>query len=121
MTERDSDIEELNRLLGHTKAEYRALRHDGPMPVAERRRSPRLGRYAAAATVLLALGVATLGTLDHLASLAAERPSRLSMPAPAAAPLSLRPRAVAGQRAMAPRARISVDFRLPRRPMRSAG
>lgn len=121
MRETDQNLQDLTPLLGDAVADYRALRHRGALPAAPMRRPlrQRVGLYAVAASVLLAVAVVALGALDP--GMRADNPMRFAMPRAAAAPLTLRP---AGTLAVQPglkRSRLSVSTALPGPPSRPRG
>ncbi|MEM7526688.1 MAG: hypothetical protein AAF416_03295 [Pseudomonadota bacterium] len=122
MREPDKDLDELERLLGDAKTEYRALRHAGrmPEPQAHARRGVSR-RLAIGASALVATTVLTIGALDQIVGSAGSAPSRLSMPSLAASPFDARP---AGLRP----AGLPLSFRrlqrgstIPPRPSASRG
>ena len=123
----DQDLDELERLFGQARADYRALRHRGAFPLRPKARPRFIPRpaYAIAATVLVALATATLATLliQTPAPDAPLRPSRLAISAPPAPPLSLRPDGHGPSRLTIDRPRLAGNqiLRLPRRPSRTNG
>lgn len=122
MRDDDRDIEELDRLLGGTKAAYRALRHEGDLRLDRPRpvRGWHAGHYAVAATVLVAvLGTAAVFTPVMMGR--GETPYRFAMPAPATAPLSFRPETKSRPALSGDRSRMAVRSRLPARPAKTRG
>lgn len=83
----DNDLKDLRQLLGHTKADYAALRHDRPLRPPEARPTRRrpVARYAVAAAAVLAIGLGAIATIDRIApdGPGAAQPSRLAFTPPA--------------------------------------
>ncbi len=125
MRDSDKDLEELERLLGHAKADYRALRHRGNLAArpAKAGRTPPSRRYAIAASMLVAVAAIAFGAIElgGGSGVTPTKPSRLAISRPAAIPLSLRPAGDARARLSIDRSRLTVELRLPRRPTRSGG
>ncbi|MEO1493433.1 MAG: hypothetical protein AAFV19_14860 [Pseudomonadota bacterium] len=122
MRDDDRDIAELDRLLGGTTAAYRALRHQGALPVGQPHDSRRwhIGRYAVAATVLIAVvGAAAVIAPQFLRS--GDHPYRFAMPSHVTAPLSLRPNIKSRPALSGNRSRMAIRSRLPSRPAKGQG
>lgn len=120
MAKPDKDIAELTRLLGHTRAPYRALRHQGGLahPAPAPRRSG-LPRYAIAASLVLAVAVSALVSLAPTTGPDARR-SPLAVPTLDTPPLSLRPGGMPSIARPTPARPRTAGFP-PRRPARSNG
>ena len=119
MQDGDKDLQDLERLFGHVKADYQAMRHEGILAdIPARRRSPRSAYIYGAASVAAVLMVAIVGT-----NLPTTQPSqshvRLTIPDRGTLPLSLRPSGKIKPRTLS--AKTSVSLRLPRRPVAKKG
>lgn len=118
MRDDDTDIEELERLLGPARDAYREVRHRGALPeAAPVRRIVTPMRLAAAASLLVAV---TVGALSLMPGDGA-RKSRLSVPDTSAAIVLSRPALPERARLTSGRLRLSARPRLPRRPALSRG
>lgn len=118
MRDDDKDLQDLDRLFGHVKADYQAMRHDGALTPAPVQR-PRTLRYvyfgaASAAAVMMAVIGANLPGLPP-----AQNPARLTIPDRAMVPLTLRPIGKVKPRSLT--AQRTVSLRLPRRPAAKKG
>jgi len=123
MTDKNNDLKELEHLLGHAKADYRALRHRSALqePQPHRRRSIPVWPMAIAASVLLAVAVVLLGVLDPDKDRLARTPPRLALPAPVASPLTLRPNSLAKLHFSLDTSGLRIGSALPHRPTGSKG
>ncbi|MEL6997526.1 MAG: hypothetical protein AAFP68_04625 [Pseudomonadota bacterium] len=119
MQPRDDDIEELEHLLGGTRAEYTRLRHENDLRTISHapKRLP-YRRLALVATVLLTVTVAALGVLQTVSN---PKPSQLAFSPPSTAPVSLFSSAKTPARLTAKRPRMAVRLRMPRRPLATSG
>lgn len=118
MRDDDTDIDELERLLGPARDAYRGVRHRGALPEAVPvRRIVTPMRLAAVASLLVAV---TVGALSLMPGDGA-RKSRLSVPDASAAIALSRPALPERVKLTAGRLRLSSRPRLPRRPTGSQG
>lgn len=120
MHDRDKDLEDLERLFGHVKADYRDMRHQGelgPLPAPVRRQREHkyfyFGAGSAVAVMLLAVISANLPAPQSV-----QNPIRLTIPDRGTLPLTLRPVGKIKPRSLPSK---SVSLRLPRRPMAKKG
>ncbi|MEO1748926.1 MAG: hypothetical protein AAFR27_09995 [Pseudomonadota bacterium] len=122
MTNPTNDINELEALLGHTKAPYANLQHDGALPLQaqQRRPAPRYIRYAAAASLMLGIGFVGLAIIDASGPSAVPQ-SRLatSLPSSFATPTNSNLTINAG--AFSRVRQVPASFQMPTRPSRSSG
>ena len=118
---RDTDIDELEALLGRAKPAYEALRHETPLDPDRAVEPPRrhLRRYAIAASVVLAVSAIAY---DLILPTASGPASRLAFERPQSVPLTLRPAGHAFAQLTVSRPRPGpTRLRLPRRPAGSNG
>ncbi len=125
MRDFDNDLEDLDHLLGHAKADYRALRHQGGLDKhrAKTSWSAPLRRYAIAASMLVAALAVAFFAIELDGGLEPEpaKPSRLAISRPAEIPLSLRPVDPGRASFSVDRSQLVIGLRLPRRPSGSNG
>jgi len=123
MPNQDRDIQDLERLLGHTKPAYRALRHKGALSERQpaRGRTHIVAKLAVAACLALVVGALAWTALVPDAPSRQPAPFRMALPAPADRPLTLRPRPVKSIELAQTRAQLPTALRLPRRPVRTEG
>ncbi|MEM7056435.1 MAG: hypothetical protein AAF557_02495 [Pseudomonadota bacterium] len=123
MHDKDRDLHELERLLGHTKPGYLVLRHEKELRAgsASRKPTPRFTHIAAAAAILAVITAVGFGTLEPGSWGTSKSKSRMAMPAPGAKPLSLRPMGKLKATASFARPRVTASFRAPRRPSAKKG
>lgn len=123
MVETDKDIEELERALGPSRADYQTLRHHRPLLPIQAKPPQRQWRHAIAASVLLAVTAITFLAIDLTGkpNPLPNSPSRLAISRPAAIPLSLRPAGGIGAGLSSSRSELAIKFRFPKRPTGSNG
>ncbi|MEO0543726.1 MAG: hypothetical protein AAFY99_07900 [Pseudomonadota bacterium] len=122
MTDHTDDIKELEALLGHTKASYNSLQHEGSSSIERRsEQAPRrYSRFAIAASLLLALGASAFIVFGESGQGSLPQ-SRLanSMPASFAAPTA--PSATVDAGAFTRARQFPISFSMPTRPVATSG
>ena len=119
MQDGDNDIQDLERLFGHVKADYKGMRHEGvladaPAPRRSSRQAYFYGAASVAAVLLVAIVSANLPTTQP-----SQSPVRLTIPDRGTLPLSLRPSGKIKPLTLS--AKTTVSLRLPRRPAAKKG
>ncbi len=115
MHDGDKDLHDLDQLIGHLKADYRDMRHDGDLVMsANLPRSPRRVYLYTAATAAAVLLIAIIGA--NLPSPQAPTTfAKLRIPDRGTLPLSLRP--VSTVKPVMLSAKRTFSLRMPRRPV----
>ncbi|MEM9999656.1 MAG: hypothetical protein AAF940_02135 [Pseudomonadota bacterium] len=122
MTKETADIKDLEALLGHTKAPYRAMHHTGALPGHATQRRPLYRRPVfaiAASTVLVAgLGAVMMAGFEASGSIPSSRlaiSSSISGVSPPAATIDF------GAGSLSRPPQLPGGFRMPTRPVASSG
>lgn len=121
MTDGTNDINELEALLGHTKAAYSKLEHEGVLSAGARRRfnSVRYASFAIAASLTVAVALFAL-TIMNGGGPGMIPPSRLATSLPTlAAPAA--PTASVGSHVFTRARQFPASFSMPSRPAASNG
>lgn len=115
MQDSDDDLQDLDRLIGHMKADYQAMRHDGVLAEAPTpHQAPRKVAFYAVAAAAAVLLIAIIGT-NLPGPQTPQSFAKLTLPDRGALPLSLRP--VGKVKPL----KLTVSLRVPRRPIAKKG
>ena len=123
MNETDRDIEELHRLLGPAVSEYRSLEHHGDFEsrLRQRRSFVSLHAFSVAASLLVALALVGILSLDRVAQQDGRPGAQISISTSLPARPTAGPVATGIQRPSVSLSRSSLPSTLPGNPARRDG